>query len=44
MSPQQRPVVYWCSLVVVTVLGGAAAIGGQAVPAGGAEACGRRSG
>jgi putative heme-binding domain-containing protein len=34
MSPQQRPAVYWCSLALVTFLGGAAAIGGQAVPAG----------
>ena len=37
MSPQQRPAVYWCSLVLVILLGGVAAIGDQAAPAGGSK-------
>jgi putative heme-binding domain-containing protein len=37
MSPQQRPAVYWCSLALVTIVGGAAAIGGQAPPAAGSK-------
>src|SRR5215207_1863495 len=36
MSPQQRPAAYWCSLVLVTLLG-AAALGGQSAPAGGSK-------
>jgi putative heme-binding domain-containing protein len=40
MSPQQPSAVYWCSLILVCVLGGAAAIGGQGVPAGGAKPAG----
>ena len=36
MSPQQRPAVYWCSLVLVTLLG-AVVIGGQSAPAGGSK-------
>src|SRR5687767_10484602 len=37
MSTQQPGAVYWCSLVVLSALGCPAAIGGQAVPAGGAK-------
>ena len=36
MSPQQRPAVYWCSVVLVTLLG-AVVIGGQSAPAGGSK-------
>jgi putative heme-binding domain-containing protein len=32
MNPQQKPALYWCSLVAVSLLAGIAAIRGQATP------------